>query len=112
MRLPAAHCLTPQVLPLQADQLVQHLVGRRDDLRRSGISPLRHDQARELLSQVDSRGFERTRLDVARAANACAAHRESARARSEAIDATMLGQQAIDVAKGREWNLIDAAGEA
>ncbi len=66
----------------------------------------------ELFRQVDGGGFQRARLDVASAANACAAHRERAGARPEAIDAAMLGDQAVDVAEGGQRDLVDAAGEA
>src|SRR5262249_47148810 len=96
--LPNAYCL--RALPLQVDEFVQHLVGRRDDLRGGRVGALGHDEVRELFRQVDGGGFERLRLDRARAADACAAHGESAGAGAEAIDATMFRNQAVLVAEG------------
>ena len=55
---PGLNRASPTRLTLHADQLVEHLVGGRDDLGIRRIGALGDDHLGELLGQVDGRGFQ------------------------------------------------------
>lgn len=59
------HSASGRALSLHVQQLLQHLVGRGDDLGTGRIGPLGADQIGELGRQVHGRGFQRGGRDVA-----------------------------------------------